>query len=110
MAEEKISRKKDFSSINQEGRVVRGKFLVLQYLKGKPEKRRFAVVVSRKFAGAAKRNRIKRRLREIYRREKKIFQTGFDFVVRPRALATNSSFRQLTEEMRSLANKINSEN
>jgi len=52
------------------------------------------------------RNRLKRRLREIYRRNKEWFPAGYDCLVQPTAAAGKLSFAELLEETRMAAARI----
>lgn len=65
--------------------------------------RRVVIHLSTKIKGSVIRNRLKRRLREIYRRNKSWFSPGFDYLLQVRHEATGLSFIQLKEEVEKLA-------
>lgn len=59
---------------------------------------RLGLTVSRKYGGAVERNRVKRRLREIFRLHREILTAAIDVVVNVRAPAASASFGQLEKE------------
>jgi ribonuclease P protein component len=63
--------------------------------------RRVAFLLPRGVGNAVARNRLKRRLREIYRRNKDWFPAGYDCLVQPTASAGRLSFDELKEQVRS---------
>jgi len=67
--------------------------------------RRVAFLLPRGVGNAVARNRLKRRLREIYRRNKDWFPAGYDCLVQPTAAAGKLSFAELLEQMRSAATR-----
>ncbi|MGA1796177.1 MAG: ribonuclease P protein component [bacterium] len=79
-SEERIRSKGEFKEIfRKAGRIDRNGLKIYFAPNGK-EISRFAVVVGRKIGCAVKRNRIKRVIREVYRRNKNIFKGGIDWV------------------------------
>ena len=68
--------------------------------------RRVAFLLPRAVGNAVARNRLKRRLREIYRRNKDWFPVGFDYLVQPTAAAGRLSFAELLEQTRQTAARI----
>ena len=65
--------------------------------------RRVAFLLPRAVGNAVARNRLKRRLREIYRRNKNWFPVGFDYLVQPTPAAGQLSFVELLEETKRAA-------
>ncbi|HTW90795.1 MAG TPA: ribonuclease P protein component [bacterium] len=65
-----------------------------------PPSRRVAFHLPRGVGNAVARNRLKRRLREIYRRNKDWFQPGYDYIVQPTVAAGKLSFAELLEHTR----------
>ena len=68
--------------------------------------RRVAFLLPRAVGNAVARNRLKRRLREVYRRNKDWFPAGCDYLVQPTAAAGRLSFAQLREETRMAAARV----
>jgi len=78
---ERIRRKKDFSSLYKNGSRLRGRYFDLVYRPSQSGASRLAVVVSRKVGSAVIRNRIKRRIRDVFRRNKGLFAAPMDVIV-----------------------------
>lgn len=79
--------------------------LVLYARKNKTNTNRVGITVSKKLGHAVVRNRIRRRLREVYRINEDKFLPGWDIVVVARTRALYCSFAQLTGAYLSLAGK-----
>ncbi|MCK7500484.1 MAG: ribonuclease P protein component [Comamonadaceae bacterium] len=78
---ERIRKKSDFSSLYREGGRFRGRFFTLVFLKSGLGYSRLAVVASRKVGPAVVRNRVKRRFRELFRRNKELLGEPLDLIV-----------------------------
>ena len=66
---------------------------------------RVGITVGKKIGHAVVRNRIRRRLREVYRLNEPRFAPGWDIVVVARSRCTHASFSDLTNAYLSLAEK-----
>lgn len=84
---------------------VANSFLVLYARPNRTECNRVGITVSKKLGSAVVRNRMRRRLREIYRLNEAKFSCGWDIVVVARTRAVNSDFGKLTHAYLSLAEK-----
>ena len=80
-------------------------YLVLYARKNRTSANRVGITVSKKLGHAVVRNRIRRRLREIYRLNESRFQPGWDIVVVARTKAIYASFPELTRAYLHLADK-----
>ncbi len=80
-------------------------FLVLYARKNRSATNRVGVTVSKKLGGAVVRNRVRRRLREVYRLNEARFAPGWVIVVVARSRCVTASFEQLTRAYLSLAEK-----
>ena len=78
--QERITKKKDFIFLYKKGNRYRGRYFNLIYLSNDLNFSRMAVVVSKKVGGAVERNRIKRRLRTLFRRNKQILPSPLDII------------------------------
>jgi ribonuclease P protein component len=90
---ERIRRKRDFISLYRNGSRFRGPYFNLVYRSNPLGYSRLAVVVSKKVGPAVTRNRIKRRLRELFRRHKGLLPGATDliFVARKEILDLGAS-------------------
>lgn len=80
-------------------------YLVLYARRNRTGENRIGITVSKKLGKAHVRNRVRRRLREIYRIHEDRFCPGWDLVVVARTRAVGASFDQLTQAYLSLARK-----
>ena len=79
--------------------------LILYARKNRTSTNRVGITVSKKLGKAHIRNRIRRRLREVYRLNENRFQPGWDIVVVARSRCLTAEFSKLTESYLSLAQK-----
>ena len=80
-------------------------YLVLYARKNRTATNRVGITVGKKLGKANVRNRVRRRLREVYRLNEDKFQSGWDIVVVARVRAIHAPFDVLTENYLSLAKK-----
>ena len=80
-------------------------YLVLYARKNRTATNRVGITVSKKLGKANVRNRVRRRLREVYRLNEEKFQCGWDIVVVARTRAIHASFEKLVENYLSAAEK-----
>ena len=80
-------------------------YLVLYARRNRLDSNRVGVTVSKKLGHAVVRNRVRRRLREIYRLNEDLFLPGWDLVVVARSRAVNADFSKLTRAYLALAEK-----
>ncbi len=80
-------------------------YLVLYARRNRTGKNRVGVTVGKKLGHAVVRNRVRRRLREIYRLNESRFAPGWDIVVVARSRCIDADFGKLTHAYLSLAEK-----
>jgi ribonuclease P protein component len=78
---ERIRKKSDFASLYREGSRFRGRYFTLVFRGNGLSHSRLAVVASRKVGPAVVRNRVKRRFRELFRRNKALLVEPLDLIV-----------------------------
>ncbi len=92
---ERLHKRKDFLRIYSQGKRIYAATLVAYFLPNKLDEHRLGVTVSRKIGKAATRNRIKRRIRELFRTSKSPDTPCFDIVVNVRKAAARAPFARL---------------
>ena len=80
-------------------------YLVLYARPNHSATNRVGITVSKKLGHAVVRNRVRRRLREIYRLNEERFAPGWDIVVVARSRCVDADFQKLTRAYLSLAQK-----
>ena len=80
-------------------------YVVLYARKNRTDTNRVGITVSKKLGKAHVRNRVRRRLREVYRLNEEKFQPGWDLVMVARSRAVTVPFEKLTASCLSLAAK-----
>lgn len=103
---DRIRRREDFVRVQRAGlRAPCGSVMILA-LPAATGARRIGFTVSRKVGNAPTRNRVKRRLRELYRTSKDQWPQTLDIVVIARQQAATASFAELREAMEKGARKL----
>lgn len=98
-----IKNSREFRRIMSAGRGWSDSRLVIKMSPGQATENRIGIVVSKKVGGAVIRNRVRRRLKEIFRQ--KTLEKGYDIVIIARQGAREATYLQLTESSRRLAGK-----
>lgn len=86
---DRILRRDEFLTVQKRGRRVHTRhFVVVVFDRGDGGDARLGLVTSRKVANAVGRNRVRRRVREVFRRHRERFPVGHDVVVIARERAS----------------------
>ena len=96
---DRVLRSSDFERIYSEGRRLASRSFAIFTLRNGLSRSRLGITVTRKFGGAAVRNRYKRIVREIFRKNRAAFGDGSDFVVNIRSQARSARYAELEVEM-----------
>lgn len=95
-----------FRRLYHKGRSAANGYLVFYCRRNGTDQNRIGLTVSSKLGHAVVRNRVRRRLREIYRLHEASFQPGWDIVVVARSRAISASYQSLERAYLSLAKKL----
>lgn len=85
----------EFRRIFRKGKSAVSPLLVVYCQKNRRHLSRLGVSASTKLGGAVTRNRVRRRLREIYRLNKPRMLPGYDLILVPRVRAVSAGYQQL---------------
>ena len=100
----RLTRRAEFAAVREQGRAQHGNFMVLgTWPTSSPEPARVGVITSRRVGTAVERNRVRRRLSEVFRLHRNLLPSGLWMVVVPRRPAAHATFAALAEEWRALA-------
>ncbi|MGD8535447.1 MAG: ribonuclease P protein component [Candidatus Aminicenantes bacterium] len=95
---ERIRKNKDFLHLYKKGKRYRGKYFNFVYLSSASSFSRMAVVVSKKVGNAVKRNKIKRWIRTLFRRNKNLLKIPLDIIIIVKKEILEASWLMLQED------------
>lgn len=92
---ESLKKNQDFQSVYRKGRSYANKLLVMHVLENNMERNRLGISVSKKVGNSVVRHHVTRLVRESYRLQENIFNSGLDIVVIARANAASASYAEI---------------
>ena len=92
---ESLKKNRDFSIVYNNGKSYANKYLVMYVLKNQKETNRLGISVSKKVGNSVIRHHITRLIRESYRLQEDMFNSGLDIVVIARATAKDASYKEI---------------
>ena len=96
---ERIRKRREFLAVYERGAEVQAACFVLYILENDLPHHRLGVTVSRKIGSSVVRNRVKRQLREVFRKNKRAISPPSDVVVNARRSAASSSSQTIREDL-----------
>ena len=97
---------KEFRRAYKKGKSAAGPSMVIYAYGSKGRTSRLGLTVSTKIGKAVIRNKIRRRLREIYRTNREMIKDGYDIVIVARHRSRSAGYRELEEEFKRIAEKL----
>ena len=92
---ESLKKNNDFQNVYRNGKSYANRFLVMYVLKNNTEKNRIGISVSKKVGNSVIRHHITRLIRESYRLQEDVFDSGLDIVVIARKTAHGASYHEV---------------
>ena len=96
---ESLKRNSDFQRVYREGKSYANRYLVLYVLQNQTERNRLGISVSKKVGNSVVRDRMARLIRESYRLQEDMFNSGLDMVVVTRKNAVNCSCQEIASAL-----------
>ena len=92
---ESLKKNEDFRTVYRKGRSYANRLFVMYVLENNSERNRVGISVSKKVGNSVVRHHVTRLVREGYRLQEKVFNSGLDIVVVARSNAASASFREV---------------
>ena len=99
---ESLKKNADFQKVYKMGRSYANRLLVMYVLENGQNKNRLGISVSKKVGNSVIRHHITRLIREAYRLQEDMFNSGLDIVVIARASARNASYFDIESALKHL--------
>ena len=96
---ESLKKNKDFQQVYRRGKSYANKLLVMYVLKNDSETNRLGISVSKKVGNSVVRHHVTRLIRESYRLQEEMFNSGLDIVVIARAGAKESTYHEIEKAL-----------
>lgn len=101
----RLRKRREFLQAQRAGRRIASPHFVVYARANGGRRQRLGITVSRKVGKAHDRNRLKRLVREVFRRERLAFPPGIDFVVVAKSDVPPPDFRETRDELLSVARR-----
>lgn len=99
---ESLKKSKDFQKVYNKGNSYANRLLVMYVLENHTDKNRLGISVSKKVGNSVIRHHLTRLIREGYRLQEDMFNSGLDIVVIARGTARDVSFYQISSALKHL--------
>ena len=94
-----LKKNRDFQNVYSKGRSYANRMLVMYVLNNHTENNRLGISVSKKVGNSVIRHRITRLIKESYRLQEDMFNSGLDIVVIARSNAKNASYHEIASAL-----------
>lgn len=100
-----IKENRDFSYLYRRGTFVSSDCLILYFRKNRFQVNRLGITVSKKVGKAVVRNKVRRRIKEYYRKIEGRLPVSYDFVIVARNSAKDADFKKISSALGFLLRK-----
>lgn len=90
-----LKKNSDFRRLYAKGKSAVNPYVVVYSRRNREQHNRLGYTVSTKLGHAVVRNRVRRRLREIYRLNSRLFKSGYDIIIVARMRCVGAEYRKL---------------
>lgn len=94
---ESLTENREFMRLYRAGKHAANSFVAVYCKRNRLKVNRLGITVSVKLGGAVQRNRIRRRIREVYRIHEPEFRNGFDIVIVARKRAAGARYNMIEQ-------------
>ena len=105
--QERIRKQSDFARIYRTGGRYRGRYFNLVYLTNDLNHSRMAAVASKKVGNAVQRNKVKRWMRVLFRRNKDLLDASLDLIMIAKPGMPDSTWNEIWDEYRKAVHHLN---
>ena len=92
---ESLKKNRDFQNVYKQGKSYANKYLVMYVMKNQTDKNRIGISVSKKVGNSVIRHHLTRLIRESYRLQEEMFNSGLDIVIIARTTARDVGFHEI---------------
>lgn len=96
---ESLKKNQDFHKVYKKGKSYANKYLVMYILENDLDNNRIGISVSKKVGNSVVRHRLKRLIKESYRLNESVFNSGLDIVVVARASAKDRTYKEINSAL-----------
>ena len=96
---DRVLKRDGFRRVYEQGRKVQSRLFTAFLIANQAGNPRIGITVTRKIGNSVKRNRARRLLREAFRKNKWLAQTGVDIVINVKRALTEAGYREVEDEL-----------
>lgn len=103
---DRLLRRAEYLSVSKTGKKVQDPYFILIYQMGQTDRPRLGVTVSKRVGKAVTRNRLKRLIREFFRKNRFALETNWDINIIAKPAAASLTARRVQDSLAGLFSRI----